>query len=708
MVNSEYHPLEVTLGRGDPTTLLEDSFIRLKEDILKPPGRNDPTLEVSEVVAQVALMSHKEGHFVPQVLSRPEPMASKLASLIPEDLLLEGEAKEEGSDSQVGGRLLAFQEAWKLSSRWQKNIITNGLSWRWVSLPPPLKVPKFSPIKEKLTPFVEKFLNQGVIVKVPSQKCFQSKLFTVPKSSGSLRPILDLKKLNAFICTPTFKMSNHQSLREILPGQSWMAKLDIQDAYLHIPVKKGLQKFLAFTHGEDLFFFQALPFGLTSAPYIFSRMMAYPLQVLREQDIPVLTYLDDWILWESSPEQLRIAIRRTLDLLKQLGFLINWEKSELIPTQDITWLGVRWLTKTQSFCLPEQFQRKILDSIDQIKSQNQVTLRELEALQGILAFACQILQYGKLNAHKITRIISQVSRGDRDAAIRLPQGTHEALEWWVKANISTSTPLRSPPPSMLVWTDASNWGYGAHTDAGNELQGKWSLSQRSLHINAKELLAVLIAISSTMIPEGASVSLSLDNLAAYFVIENQGSNRSSVLQQITEDLFQELQRKRVHLQPHYIPGPLNVTADALSRDRPAPTEWRLSPKAFQMLNMRYGPLEVDLMATPLNRLTEVFISPYYHPEATSVDFFMTDLNHWRKIYIFPPVRMISRVLQRLLEYSCHGIIIAPWRPLLHWFPMLHQMAIAWEPLTEPPFQIVQGQKVQWLSRGSTPYLAWIF
>ena len=67
--------------------------------------------------------------------------------------------------------------------------------------------------------------------------------------------------------------------------------------------------------------------------------------------------------------------------------------------------------------------------------------------------------------------------------------------------------------------------------------------------------------------------------------------------------------------PHHIPGPLNATADALSKDAPAATEWTLSSEIFQAIIRWSGPLGVDLMATPFNTQLPQFVFPYAHPEA---------------------------------------------------------------------------------------------
>jgi len=64
--------------------------------------------------------------------------------------------------------------------------------------------------------------------------CHTSRIFTVPKASGGLRLIFDLRSVNSHIKPLSTRFTGHQRLRQILPHGAWMACLDIQDAYLHI------------------------------------------------------------------------------------------------------------------------------------------------------------------------------------------------------------------------------------------------------------------------------------------------------------------------------------------------------------------------------------------------------------------------------------------------------------------------------------------
>jgi hypothetical protein len=48
--------------------------------------------------------------------------------------------------------------------------------------------------------------------------------------------------------------------------QNWLAKLDLKDAYLAVPIFSHHRKFLRFKWGRDIFEFVSLPFGLSFAP----------------------------------------------------------------------------------------------------------------------------------------------------------------------------------------------------------------------------------------------------------------------------------------------------------------------------------------------------------------------------------------------------------------------------------------------------------
>ena len=97
-----------------------------------------------------------------------------------------------------------------------------------------------------------------------------------------------------------------------------------------------------------------------------------------------------------------------------------------------------------------------------------------------------------------------------------------------------------------------------------------------------------------------------------------------------------------------VPGKQNVVADSLSRGKIAHNKWELDPRDWLLINDKIPNFEIDLMATPFNNKLEKFISPFDHPRETAVDAFMTD---WNRVYIFPPVALLLKVLLKLESFQ---------------------------------------------------------
>ncbi|KAK8378298.1 hypothetical protein O3P69_011057 [Scylla paramamosain] len=258
-----------------------------------------------------------------------------------------------GSDAP-GGRLTIFVDQWRSASRSIFNILKKGFHWTWQLQAPQLCTPTHldSTPNPDLSLAVTDLLSKQAIYQVSPQPCFLSRVFLVPKQTGGLRFIINLTQLNKHIHSLHFHMSNHSVLADMLSSPAWTKSIDLSDAYFHVPIKATLHKYLAFTHDGKLFFFCALPFGLNMAPYIFTRILHYLLSLLHQQGIPVLAYIDDWIIWGKSPDLASHAYTTTASVLSRLGFLINHKKSQPVPTQDANCLGVRWITDQSLLGIP--------------------------------------------------------------------------------------------------------------------------------------------------------------------------------------------------------------------------------------------------------------------------------------------------------------------------------------------------------------------
>ena len=177
---------------------------------------------------------------------------------------------------------------------------------------------------------IEKLLLKGAIQLVsPSNGQFVSRLFLVPKKTGDLRPVINLRPLNKFIIHKHFKMENLQNVTQLVRKGDYMVTIDLKDAYFSIPIHQSHRKFLRFSWRNQLFQFAALPFGLTSAPRVFTKVLKPVIASMRQRGIRCLIYIDDLIIVASSKMECNEQAAFAVQLLTDLGFNVNMEKIKL-------------------------------------------------------------------------------------------------------------------------------------------------------------------------------------------------------------------------------------------------------------------------------------------------------------------------------------------------------------------------------------------
>jgi hypothetical protein len=173
-----------------------------------------------------------------------------------------------------------------------------------------------------------------------------------------------------------FKMETFRSIRESLHPLDFTISIDLEDAYLHVSIHPSCHRFLRFVLGNTVYHFVALPFGLTSAPFVFTKLKRPILGHL--QSILCRAYLDDWLLRHSSHEILQHHLQTTLSLLFSLGLGVIYPKSCLLPAQRFV-----FLVCARVFPTPERV-GSIAWSIRSLLAGSSFTVRELSRLIGLL------------------------------------------------------------------------------------------------------------------------------------------------------------------------------------------------------------------------------------------------------------------------------------------------------------------------------------
>ena len=133
-------------------------------------------------------------------------------------------------------------------------------------------------------------------------------------------------------------METPESIRtSLIPGE-WVSSIDLSDAYLHIPIHPNSRKYLRFCYKSQVFQFTSLPFGLATAPQVFTMIVKEVKLMALSRGLRVHQYLDDWLIRSQSQEEAQVNTQVVVDLTQSLGWIINQEKSELKP---IFVLGLR-------------------------------------------------------------------------------------------------------------------------------------------------------------------------------------------------------------------------------------------------------------------------------------------------------------------------------------------------------------------------------
>ena len=200
----------------------------------------------------------------------------------------------------VGGRLAHFAQNWAkiTDDKWVLSLVRKGYRILFLEhlILSPNPVFFQQPLSQQLEEEVASLLSKGAVEEIiPESPGYYSRIFLVPKKNGKLRPIIDLSVLNHFVYTQTFKMETQRKVKDAVQLKDWAFSLDLTDAYMHIPIHRRSRKYLRFTLRGRVCQFKALPFGLSTSPFVFTRLMTVIATFLRRRGITLHPYLDDWL-----------------------------------------------------------------------------------------------------------------------------------------------------------------------------------------------------------------------------------------------------------------------------------------------------------------------------------------------------------------------------------------------------------------------------
>ena len=527
---------------------------------------------------------------------------------------------------------------------------------------------------------VDKLVKNKIVQEVDRDKLKCVNPLSVAEKSGKKRLVIDLsRQVNQHTKAPKFRIESTREFLQVVKKGQWMFKFDLKSAYHQVPIHSEHQKYLGFCvvrEGVEHFYkFLNLPFGFNDACRVLTKILRFPLQCWREQQIPSFIHVDDGVGLASSEKDCRKAAEVVKRDLEELGLLVSPEKCEWVPSQEIEWTGFIINTKTFDVKIPEDKVKKAERKVEEIlRSPNQVPVKTLASFTGlIISFSPGIGRTTRFRTRFMTMEIARTAEEQGwKASISLSLEVLKELNFW-KQNLRSLNgfPIRTGAGVQVVRQRPSKY----YSDAGGHMMGGGQIENKVVYnetVFKYSMTTEEKAKSSTWrelrgVEEGLKtlaerlkekrVRWHNDNWAACKIIEIGSMKRDchEVAVRIDELVkkwkieFEVVWQRRETEEIRF--------ADRMSKDFDF-GDYRVSQEDFDDWKMRYGPFTADFFASDYSKRMIPFHSRYLSEHSSGSDAFAADWTVGQG-YFHPPVGLVPRVLSKAEESRAQGILVVP-------------------------------------------------
>ena len=340
--------------------------------------------------------------------------------------------------------------------------------------------------REELKNYIKENLDKGFIRKSTSPA--GAPVLFVKKKDGSLRLVIDYRKLNDMTIRNSYPLPLISELLDRVKGAKIFTKLDLKSAYNLVRIKEGDEYKTAFRTRYGHYEYLVMPFGLKNAPATFQHFIN---DVLSDYlDNFVISYIDDILIYSNSLEEHHEHVSKVLEKLLENNLYVKLEKCEF-DKSETTFLG--YVISKDGLKMDKEKVKAILDW------PVPTNVKEVQSFIGL----CNYYRLFIKDFAKIANPIHKLTRKN----VPFDWGKDQQKAFDTLKHLFTSAPILKHPDSnkpFIVETDASNFAVGAILS--QEFDGKLhpvaflskSLTkcQRNYQIYDKELLAIKEALEA--------------------------------------------------------------------------------------------------------------------------------------------------------------------------------------------------------------------
>ena len=575
----------------------------------------------------------------------------------------------------VKGRLKKRRLFWEQlgANKFILNILKEGYKMPFISTPP-YKISRNNKSafdnESFVTSTVKELLRAGSVIEVPFKPAVVNPLSVNTRPSGKQRLILDLRHVNEYLVNEHVKFEDWRAFSQFVCPNGFLFKFDLKKGYHHIDIAPEFQLYLGFSWKIDnvckFFVYTVLPFGLSTAPGVFTKLLRPLVSKWHKQGIKIAVYLDDGAGTDVSNQSTKQASKMTRSLLRDCGFVENETKSQWEPVQIMTWLGVEVDLNNNTYSITRERVDSLLSSINFLLKSPYTSARSLSKIAGKIVSMKFVLQNViRLQTRYIYKAIDdQLSWDGRFNILNYPETIKEIIFWRDNVNsLNKKCVIINNGSKTVIYSDASNVALGAvlkQNDIFKVSHRMFEHEEVGKSSTWRELEAIRFGLESFQTElSGKSIVWMTDNMAAMY-ISARGS-RKSELQELAKQIYNLTRLLKVDFEVQWIPREENETADYFSK-MVDPDDWEVTQEFFHFLQEKWGPFTVDRFASNRNTKCERFNSKYSVPGTEAVDAFTQD---WRfeNNFIVPPTNLIIRVLNYIKSTrGVRGVLVIPYWP----------------------------------------------
>ena len=452
--------------------------------------------------------------------------------------------------------------------------------------------------REKAEELVQEMKDKGVIRN--SKSPFNAPLILVPKKNGTFRPVVDFRKLNDVTVDDRHPIPVLTDLlTEIGPGNKVFSTIDLTQGFWQVELDDTSKPYTAFSTTKGHYEFNRMPFGLKTAPITFSRIMAHVFNDLLGDTL--LLYLDDMLIVSKTVEEHLTKLETVFTRLRDANLLINPEKCCFLRTH-LRFLGH---TVAEKGCTPNDEKTSAIAKYPRPKN-----AKDIRVFMGMMQFYRMYIPGFSIVAAPLTHLL-------KDDIVFSWNVDQETAFNTLRAALTTEPVLIHADFSQpfIVATDACKTGIGGalmqHRDGKLRpiafFSRKCTPAEQNFSVTESEGLAVvesLLKFKDIILGYQIEVRTDHQALTSYF---SKGENAQGRVGRWI------LKVNEFSPTIKYIPGKINVVADALSRYvgclSVAFNESNL--KDLQQLDPQYGDIIKSLKdSTPLPKVAGLPVNEF--------------------------------------------------------------------------------------------------